>query len=51
VGVAHLLDAPHPPDLAALVLTGAGLGADARAALTKKYGPAAVFVPAEEPGW
>jgi uncharacterized protein (TIGR02996 family) len=51
VGVKHLLDAPVPPDLTALVLTGDAIGADARAALVKKYGAAVVFVAAEGQGW
>ncbi len=50
-GVRHLLDAPRPPDLTALVLSAAALGGDDRAALTKKYGGAAVLVASEEPGW
>jgi uncharacterized protein (TIGR02996 family) len=49
-GVTHLLDAP-PADLAALVLTGDALGTDARTALTKAYGAAAVFVPGTVPEW
>lgn len=50
-GVKRLLDAAVPPDLAALVMTADGLGSDARAALTKKFGRAAVFVTAEVPTW
>ena len=50
-GVKHLLDAPVPPDLTALVLDGDPLGGDGRAALAKKYGPAAVFTATEVPGW
>lgn len=50
-GVKHLLDAAVPPDLSALVLTGDGLGYDARNQLARKYGSAAVFVAAEVPTW
>lgn len=50
-GVKHLLDAAVPLDLSALVLTADGLGSDARNALAKKFGPAAVFVPTEVPTW
>ena len=50
-GARHLLDAPVPPDLTALVLDGDPLGGDARAALAKKYGPAAVFTATEVQGW
>lgn len=50
-GVKHLLDAAVPPDLSALVLTADGLGGDARGALARKFGPAAVFVPTEVPTW
>lgn len=50
-GVKHLLDAAVPPDLSALVLTGDGLGYDARNQLAKKFGSAAVFVAAEVPTW
>jgi uncharacterized protein (TIGR02996 family) len=51
VGVRHLLDAPIPANLTALVLTGDTLGSDDRAALEKKFGFAAAFVPSEKPGW
>lgn len=44
VGAKHLLDAPRAPDLTALVLSGASFSADTRAALTKRYGDALVFV-------
>ncbi len=47
VGVKHLLDAPVPPDLAALVLDADTVGGDGRAALAKKFGGAAVFVAPE----
>lgn len=50
-GVRRLLDAAVPPDLAALVLTADGLGSETRAALTRKFGRAAVFVAAEVPTW
>jgi|SRR5579883_1194869 len=48
-GAQHLLDAPVPADLTALVLPGDTLGAERRAALTKKYGDAIVFVASEVP--
>ena len=38
IGVKHLLDAPVPLDLAALVLDGDAFGGDGRAALAKKFG-------------
>jgi uncharacterized protein (TIGR02996 family) len=50
-GTRYLLDAPTPPDLTALVLDGDQLGADTRAALTKKYGAAIVFTATEVPVW
>jgi uncharacterized protein (TIGR02996 family) len=50
-GVKYLLDAALPPDLTALVLTGDGLGSEARAGLVRKYGAAAVLVPGEVPTW
>jgi uncharacterized protein (TIGR02996 family) len=50
-GVKHLLGAAVPPELTALVLTGDGLGSDARTALTKKYGAAVVFTATEVPAW
>ena len=46
-GVKHLLDAPLPPDLAALVLSADTVGPDSRAALAKKFGTAAVFAAPE----
>lgn len=49
-GVRHLLDAPVPPDLIALVLTGNTLGTDARAELRAKYGERVVFVATEVVG-
>ncbi|AWM36595.1 hypothetical protein GobsT_55900 [Gemmata obscuriglobus] len=48
-GVRHLLNAPVPPDLTALVLDRDGLGAESRAALQKKFGAAAVFTAGEVP--
>jgi hypothetical protein len=50
-GTRYLLDAPVPPDLTALALDGDGLGADTRAALTKKYGAAVVFTAMEVSVW
>ncbi|HEY1190952.1 MAG TPA: TIGR02996 domain-containing protein [Gemmata sp.] len=49
-GVKHLLNAPVPPDLAALVIERHTLGPEGRAALVQKFGPAAVFVASEPPG-
>ncbi|MFM8275158.1 MAG: TIGR02996 domain-containing protein [Gemmata sp.] len=48
-GVQHLLSAPVPPDLTALVLDDA-VGAESRAALARKFGPAVVFVAPGPPG-
>jgi uncharacterized protein (TIGR02996 family) len=45
--VRYLLDAPPQPDLAALVLDAGALGPDGRAALARKYGPAAIFAAGE----
>ena len=42
-GVRHLLDAPVPPDLTALVLDGHRLGGDVRKELLRKFGDAVVF--------
>jgi uncharacterized protein (TIGR02996 family) len=42
-GVRHLLDAPVPPDLTALVLDGHRLGGEARRDLLRKFGDAVVF--------
>ena len=49
-GVRHLLDAPVPPDLTALVLTGDTLDADSRKDLQAKYGERVVFVASETVG-
>jgi uncharacterized protein (TIGR02996 family) len=49
-GVRHLLEAPIPPDLTALVLTGDTLGADSRTELTRKYGERVVFVASDVVG-
>jgi hypothetical protein len=46
-GVRHLLAASPQPDLAALVLDADSLGAESRAALARKYGPAAIFAARE----
>lgn len=46
-GVKHLLDAPVPPDLTALVLDRDTLGGESRAALVKKFGDAVVFAAPE----
>jgi hypothetical protein len=48
--VKHLLNAPVPPDLTALVLDGEAFGGDSRSALTQKYGDAAVFAASVVPG-
>jgi hypothetical protein len=44
-GVRRLLDAPVPPDLTALVLTGERIGSDSRDELRKRYGERVVFAP------
>jgi uncharacterized protein (TIGR02996 family) len=49
-GVRHLLDAPIPPDLTALVLTGDTLGTDSRKELSRKYGERIVFVASDVVG-
>jgi len=49
-GVRCLLDAPVPPDLAALVLTGDTLSADSRGELRARYGEGVVFVESEAVG-
>jgi hypothetical protein len=50
VGVKHLLNAPLPPDLTALVLDRDLLGGDSRAALQRKFGEAVVLVAGEVSG-
>ena len=42
-GVRHLLDAPVPPDLTALVLSGERIWSDSRDELRKRYGERVVF--------
>jgi Ran GTPase-activating protein (RanGAP) involved in mRNA processing and transport len=42
-GVRHLLDAPVPRDLAALVLSDRIIGAESRKELTKRFGDRVVF--------
>ena len=49
-GVRHLLDAPVPADLTALVLTGDTIGSEARTELGRKYGERVVFVASEVVG-
>jgi uncharacterized protein (TIGR02996 family) len=49
-GVRHLLDAPVPADLTALVLTGDQLGTESRGELRRKYGERVVFVAREVTG-
>jgi uncharacterized protein (TIGR02996 family) len=49
-GVRHLLDAPIPVDLTALVLTGDTLGQDSREELRRKFGERVVFVESEVVG-
>jgi hypothetical protein len=49
-GVRHLLDAPVPADLTAIVLTGDTLSADSRKELQAKYGERVVFVASETVG-
>jgi uncharacterized protein (TIGR02996 family) len=49
-GVRHLLDAPVPADLTALVLTGDTLGTDSRDELRRKFGERVVFVESEVVG-
>ena len=49
-GVRHLLDAPVPADLTALLLTGDQLGMESRDELRKKYGDRAVFAVSEVVG-
>lgn len=49
-GVRHLLDAPVPADLTALVLTGDTLGTDSRDELRRKFGERVVFVGSEVAG-
>ena len=46
-GVKHLLNAPVPADLTALVLDRGALGGDSRAALQRKFGDAVVLVAGE----
>jgi hypothetical protein len=48
--VKHLLDAPPPQNLTALVLDDTIRGAD-RSALVKKYGDAVIFAAPEVQGW